>query len=832
MEAWIIYSSFIEAWNFTVPSWKYANEQSPLDGYKLQKWREDFEDWFKDGAKKLWILLSLPTQMFYDATKTNVWQYDSSVNDYVLFYQPYESAKVEEYRLPAEDYAYNKEVYDSLTNENVLPSTENSLTDSTNADLTAGVASSLLKNMVDSAQVLNEKKFRADVSWELNKLTGGVLSMYNKGIIDKYQQVLEGAGAEVLTPVEEILTKNLTNELNASKWGWRGLVPYFTPYTTTSGDVTLEMTDGRCLREFYTSSLTTSAPKDMTVVGLVLLPMIANDAQPFNIKTVLHFYVFFSLPGIKIDDICEFEHHNTTISVYGQDVAVFYLTFKPKNLSDTPLWYSIYQNDESMYNDFYLSSSLVMTEAGTYRSEGFCPATSSYSINNTSESVTAMVMYDKNTTTDVRDRYIADINDTAQATDTTVADVKGEDDKKKKKKTIVGDLDNLGDDTWNPSGLIDRDKITDETGTDVIDRTGTDEKIAEDVESAVEDIAEVVDSVTDTTPDDTTTTPPISSVPGIVIPEGDASVKGLFTVWNPTASQLASVASYLWSSIFKGDVIDQFKKWFSNPFDAIISLAYYPIIPSSSRTGQITLGAFGTGVYGVRVVDNVFQEMDCGTISLPRYFNNFLDYSPYTKVSIYLPFVGVVPLNVDDVMSGKIHVKYRIELMTGSCLASIYVSNYHGSLIKETLLYQYSGNVAMQIPLSGANYSSVYSGIIGGLAMGISAYASGGTSALGALAKGSGVAITQSKEHLQRSGSLGGNAGLLGQMKPYLIIERPIVSSVNAYDHLLGKSSNSNVNIGALSGYTELENFDLSGIDCTDTERDELKEILQNGFFA
>lgn len=842
IDPWIMYNAFIESWNFTLPSWKYANDVTPQNSDAFNRWKKDFEKWFKEGAKKFWVLISLPSSMVYDVTKNNTWMFDSTVNDYVLFYQPYEAAQREEYRLSKSDYEYAQSQLEDMTASGTLPSTTDSINDSQSQELTAGVASALLENMVNSATLTaDEKKYRMDVSKDLDALTSGILTMYNQGIIDKFEEMVESA-EEALTPVERVLTETLYNEEQASKLGWHGLVPYFTRFNNSQ-----ELTNGRILRYMFnqTAHPDVHVPANYVIKGILIMPY--NNNNPSNPR--LFVTTFICDPTADINTDFNFTEHISGSAPYQQHY------FSIEAIGNYDCYICQHQSEDvdqssNYFNDFYpLSNGYDASGAGYI---GHINAgdqfslfsgwlSSPYYLNDFSKTIVHMTMHDSqekdevgNPTISVPDRGAVDVED---AVAIPVPATDGEAEKKKKersrKRVVVGDIDNDGTSDWSDDSTRPLDRVRDETGTGIIDRSDTIERIKDAVDRALDALDRLLDRVGEKTQDTTkdgSNPPPPSADPSIIIPSGDTSVKGLFTIWNPTPSQVAGLASYLWSSIFSGDFIDQFKKWFSNPMDAIISLAYYPIVPTSEQTGEIKLGAFSSGVTGVRVVKSMFQTLDCGTVSINRYFNNFLDFTPYTKISIYLPFIGVVPLNVDDIMGGKIRVEYRVEFMTGSCIASIYVSNVRETMLNEALLYQYSGNVAMQIPLSGANYSSVYAGVIGGLATGISAFASGGASlAMGALAV---KQATSGKEQLQRTGSLGGNSGLLGVMKPYLIIERPIVSSPDTYGHLLGKQSNSSTLIGNLAGYTELENFDLTGVDCTDVERDELKQILQTGFFA
>ena len=103
-------------------------------------------------------------------------------------------------------------------------------------------------------------------------------------------------------------------------------------------------------------------------------------------------------------------------------------------------------------------------------------------------------------------------------------------------------------------------------------------------------------------------------------------------VYAPTRAQLLSLKNYLWSS----DIGDTLKKMFNNPMDSIVTLHMVPVtVPTSASS--IHLGGTDTEI-GSNIVTNQYVTVNCGSMTIGEYWDAYLDYSPYTKMFLYLPF--------------------------------------------------------------------------------------------------------------------------------------------------------------------------------------------------
>ena len=304
--------------------------------------------------------------------------------------------------------------------------------------------------------------------------------------------------------------------------------------------------------------------------------------------------------------------------------------------------------------------------------------------------------------------------------------------------------------------------------------------------------------------------------PTVTPPTGSASA--LYAIYNPTLAQLNSFGAWLWSDNF----VDQIKKLFNDPMQAIIGLHKVYAAPATSGAQTIKVGYLDSGV-SANVVSNQYTTIDCGTVTLSEYFHNVFDYSPYTQVNLYLPFIGIVPLDNADVMRSSIHIVYHVDVLSGACLAEVKVTRDGAG----GTLYQYTGNASVTLPISSGSYMGIVSSIAS-IAGGIAGTIASGGAALPMIASAAGSALN-ARTKVEHSGSFSGNAGAMGGKIPYLIISRPQIELAANYQQYIGNPSNFTTTLGNCHGYTEVIECHLENVSATNSELDEINELLKEG---
>ena len=318
---------------------------------------------------------------------------------------------------------------------------------------------------------------------------------------------------------------------------------------------------------------------------------------------------------------------------------------------------------------------------------------------------------------------------------------------------------------------------------------------------------------------------PSEDVTDPAVPDVSAVDTGFITIFNPSVTQLNSLASYMWSAGFD---LETFKKMFANPMDCILGLSMLPKIVPAGGSRVVTVGNISTGI-SMTVAASQFVKFDCGSVTVKRYSNSFLDYAPYTKVSIYLPFVGIHELSVDDVMNKSVHVKYNIDILSGACAAFV--------ICDGTTLYTYTGQCAASIPVTSGDWSTMINGVIG--AVGGAVKAAIGGAAMGGLvgAVGAGAASLASsamdvagmKPSVEHSGNMGGMGGMMGVKTPFLIITRPQQAIPGQQNKYTGYPAFITKELSDLVGYTEVEEIHLENIPATENEITEIYNLLKSG---
>lgn len=289
----------------------------------------------------------------------------------------------------------------------------------------------------------------------------------------------------------------------------------------------------------------------------------------------------------------------------------------------------------------------------------------------------------------------------------------------------------------------------------------------------------------------------------------------LFAVYNPTKSEITSLGQYLWSS----NIVDILQKFLNNPMDAIISLHMIYCTPTNGARKNIVLGYLDSGVSALTVAEQ-FVNINCGSVDVKEYFNDARDYSPYTSVEAYLPFIGVVKLKTEDIIGSKVTIKYTADVLTGAILCKIFVTKSG----VEQQLYAYSGNCSVQIPLTGADRTRLISGAVTGvLAGGIAGGVAGAV--VGGLAKG-----FMSGSSIERSGGFTSNSGAMGIKTPYIIVSRKYGYDALDYNKFYGFPSNKTITLGSCNGFTKVKETHVENVArATDKEKTEIENLLKNG---
>lgn len=300
------------------------------------------------------------------------------------------------------------------------------------------------------------------------------------------------------------------------------------------------------------------------------------------------------------------------------------------------------------------------------------------------------------------------------------------------------------------------------------------------------------------------------------LPTGGPIASGAIKTFAVSVAVLTQLFEKLWNtSVFD---VSRWQKLLEAPLDSIIGLNCIPITPAASQSGaEIKIGSFESGV-SAPVVTQQYYTIDCGSVKIDEYWGSALDYSPYTKFQIYLPFIGIKDIQIDDAMGLTLNVKYNYDILSGNLTANIKCG--------KSVLYKFNGNVKQTIPISSYTNTQLENALRTLPTMASTAMGAGATGAM----VGAALNVAMSKTNVQRTGDLSGSTGLLEDFVPYVIVHRPMQSLAADFKGFKGYPSNITAILNTLSGYTEVEYIHLTGIDgATDQELNEIESLLKAG---
>ena len=289
----------------------------------------------------------------------------------------------------------------------------------------------------------------------------------------------------------------------------------------------------------------------------------------------------------------------------------------------------------------------------------------------------------------------------------------------------------------------------------------------------------------------------------------------LTTTFKMTNDRLKQLGRFLWRS----NIFDNFSLICNNPIENIISCKSIPL-SLNGTTQKIILGNVDTGVNGDKVSNN-FTKQNIGSIAITEKYHNFLDYAPYTNVIIYLPYVGFKELDTNLVMSKTLSISYTVDIITGGCLCQIKSNNVK--------LYEFNGNMGIDIPITASNRAQVEAGYISS-GIGIASSVASGNIVGAATSL---INSAESQYHYASTSSPNPMCVASTNRTCYVILDRPTYQTLKSFNHTKGKKCYLTKTINTLKGYTICdEHIDLSGIRATDSEKEELVKILSSGFFV
>lgn len=242
-----------------------------------------------------------------------------------------------------------------------------------------------------------------------------------------------------------------------------------------------------------------------------------------------------------------------------------------------------------------------------------------------------------------------------------------------------------------------------------------------------------------------------------------------FTVYIPTDENMKTINNAIFlNGTDTVDVLHYFssyKKFFCN-----IPIEGYKQLKASRYNFGVT--APYTKSYNL--------DIDCGSIQIAETFNSVLDYAPFSRLTIFLPFIGFQELDVSMVMNNTLHIVYTVDVLGGRCLAKLFVTIGEN----ESCIAVYGGTIASDEVFSNDDqYSGSY----------------------------------ELMTYMQ-----------LGELTPFILVNTKVPLD-NGGSNLDGLPVEEVKRVGDCTGYVKYSFINASGCSGTDAEKTEIENLLKSG---
>ena len=282
-----------------------------------------------------------------------------------------------------------------------------------------------------------------------------------------------------------------------------------------------------------------------------------------------------------------------------------------------------------------------------------------------------------------------------------------------------------------------------------------------------------------------------------------------------------------------------FGKLFNSPNEFLVSVRAYPFDLKKLNVGTMSntnlyLGVEDSGI-SMKTFNMVKPSLNLGTIHInPKYYD-YLDYAPFTKITVWLPYIAYVELDTNQVMDRTLSFDYAIDLDSGEVTAVISIIDDGDPYVIKTV----NGKIGIDVPIGSTNAREIQKqlfsstlGIAGSVA---TAVATKGVSSTVALTQG--IKATKDmtnalQTHYHKGdGSMQGMNNMPLPQSVYVFIERN--RRIYTFKNSKGKPLMQQKTLSSLHGYTEVNKF-LDSMDfgtATKDEVDEIKNLLIGGVY-
>lgn len=230
----------------------------------------------------------------------------------------------------------------------------------------------------------------------------------------------------------------------------------------------------------------------------------------------------------------------------------------------------------------------------------------------------------------------------------------------------------------------------------------------------------------------------------------------------------------------------------------------------------------------IPTISIVFADFD-----IPRLSGTFLDYAPYTKYELLVPFAPSPIALPDWCINKNVKAIFLYDIYTTACQYVIECNNER--------ICSVSGNFGIDRPITAQNValkdsarlssqiataSSVLGGVMSGATGNIGGIISGAVGGVSALSQ----MILSGKQNYMYTVGANGDSSTVGLYHAaHLKITRTLSAEGENFVHVYGKPLCQVRKLSNVSGYTKCDNVNTSGLTCSESEKQMIKNLLESG---
>lgn len=245
-----------------------------------------------------------------------------------------------------------------------------------------------------------------------------------------------------------------------------------------------------------------------------------------------------------------------------------------------------------------------------------------------------------------------------------------------------------------------------------------------------------------------------NSVP---ITTGDIKVPGFMpsqssglATWAVSGDELFSVTQ----EIFKPEL--DLTKIFISKEKAFVNAFYLPFDivahdPAHCALMPFSVGYASTSLQLYRLFPGYNNLFDGGSVNVREYYGTFLDYDPYTTVTLYIPYIGYHQLATNQVMNMTVNLKYSVDLTLGILTAYVFAGS--------KLINVFSGQMGIPTSINGMDLAEGFQSLVKFIGLTTAAVPVIASSAAGIMESAGGMIENATASSAVMSGTL---AGVLG----------------------------------------------------------------------